>query len=58
MARIRIKRPNGAPSPYFWVDTEPGRKQERTVYKRTEDGVKRMRGVHFDAALKKIRRDD
>jgi len=57
MARIRIKRPNGSPSPYFWVDTEESSKEARTVYKKTDEGVKRMKGVHFDATRKKITRD-
>ncbi len=57
MSRIKINRPDGTPSPYFWEDTEAGDKHARTVYKQTDDGVKRMRGVHFDAARKKIRRD-
>jgi hypothetical protein len=57
MSRIRIKRPDGTPSPYFWLDTETGEKTARTVYKQTDDGVKRMKGVRFDATRKKIRRD-
>lgn len=57
MSRIKIKRPDGTPSPYFWENTEAGDKHSRTVFKETDDGVKRMTGVHFDAARKKIRRD-
>jgi hypothetical protein len=58
MARIAITRPDGSPSPYFWIDKEPGGSRLRTVYKQTPDGVKRMRGVRFDVKARKIRRDD
>jgi len=57
MARIRIVKPNGTPSPYFWRDEEEGRKTHRTVFKKTDDGVKRMRGVHFDAVGMRVRKD-
>lgn len=55
MARIDIFRPDGRPSPYFWDDKERGDKAQRTVYKKTDEGVKRMRGVHFDAIRNKVR---
>jgi len=57
MARIKISKPDGSPSPYFWRDQEVGEKTHKTVFKRTDDGVKRMRGVHFDAVGKKICKD-
>ncbi len=57
MARIAITRPDGRPSPYFWTDKEPGDKALKTVYKQTADGVKRMKGVRFDVARSKIKRD-
>ena len=57
MARIAITRPDGTPSPYFWTDKEPGGKRLKTVYKETPEGVKRMRGVHFDVVRSKIRKD-
>lgn len=55
MARVKIVRPNGSPSPYFWNDKEEGDKVHRTVYKITADGVKRMKGVHFDAVRNELR---
>jgi hypothetical protein len=57
MARVRIVKPNGKPSPYFWSDQESGDESHRTVFKRTEEGVKRMKGVHFDAVRNKLRKD-
>jgi hypothetical protein len=57
MAHVQIVRPDGTPSPYFWSDEEKGDKARRTVYKKTERGITRMKGVHFDAVRKKVRRD-
>jgi hypothetical protein len=54
MAKIRITRKSGAPSPYFWSDTETGDPTRRTVFKKAGDKVKRMRGVHFDSVAKKL----
>jgi hypothetical protein len=56
MAKIRIEKPDGTPSPYFWSDREESARDHKTVYKETEDGVKRMRGVHFDAVKKRMHR--
>ena len=55
MARVAIVRPDGRPSPYFWSDKEAGDEARRTVYKKTESGIKRMKGVHFDATRNKLR---
>ncbi|HEX9886333.1 MAG TPA: hypothetical protein VGA70_07580 [Longimicrobiales bacterium] len=57
MARVKIHRPDGSPSPYFWNDKETGDETHRTVYKKTEAGVNRMRGVHFDSVRNKLRKD-
>jgi hypothetical protein len=54
MARVTIIKKDGTATPYFWSDTESTPPSERTVYKQTEAGVKRMRGVHFDASAKRI----
>lgn len=54
MAKIKIRRKSGASSPYFWSDRESGDPTKRTVFKQTEGGVKRMRGVHFDSVAKKL----
>lgn len=58
MARIKIDRPDGSPSPYFWSDKEAGDKAQRTVYKKTDQGVTRMKGVHFDAVENRVVRKD
>lgn len=56
MARIAIHKKDGSPSPYFWSDQDGTDPKRKTVYKKTTAGIKRMRGVHFDAHRKKIRR--
>lgn len=57
MARFKIDRPDGTPTPYFYSDkdgTEPSRK---SVYKETEDGVKRMKGPLYDSKKKRMRKE-
>ena len=50
MARVRIVRPDGRPSPYFWKDGKEGAEPLKTVYKKTPAGVKKMTGVRYDLA--------
>jgi len=50
MARVKIVRPDGRPSSYFWNDEKEGTKPLKTVYKKTSEGVKRLRGVRYDLA--------
>ena len=50
MARVKIVRPDGSPSPFFWKDEKDGTEPLKTVYKRTSKGVKRMKGVRYDLA--------
>ena len=49
MAKIRIFRNDGTPTPYFWSNKHSGDRAFMTVYKHTSDGIKRMKGVHFNA---------
>lgn len=44
----RIYKKDGTPTPFFWSDKNGGDKASQVVYKQTDSGVKRMRGVHFD----------
>jgi len=46
--KIKIFKKDGTPTPYFWADKEGADRSNQTVYKQTDDGVKRMTGVHFD----------
>lgn len=54
MARIMIRKKNGTSSRYFWSDTDGNDTAQKTVYKQTSDGVKRMKGVHYDASANRI----
>ncbi len=56
MARKKIDRKNGVPSPYFWSDEDGSPPTRKRVYKDTSSGVKRMRGVRFDSVKNRIRR--
>ena len=56
MARNRIFKKDGSPTPYFWSDKDPAAPTEKTVFKETESGVKRMRGVQFTAATKRLKK--
>ncbi len=56
MAKVKITRKDGSPSPYFWSDKDTGDKTHKTVYKQTSDGVKRMRGVHYDPVESRMHR--
>ena len=50
MARVAIVRPDGSASPYFWKDEKDGKKPLKTVFKTTDDGIKRLKGVRYDLA--------
>ena len=54
MARIRIKKKDGSVTQYFWSDSDKSEPTAKTVYKQTHEGVKRMRGVHFDTTSNRI----
>ena len=57
MARVKIVRPDGTSSPYFWDDKKEATTPLKTVYKKTVDGVKRLRGVRYDLANNTFHRD-
>ena len=54
MARIQIRKKDGTVTPYFWSDADKTVRTKKTVYKVTDEGVKRMKGVHFDASAKRM----
>lgn len=57
MARTKIVKKDGTPTPYFWSDKDGNTPKDRRVYKQTDDGVKRMKGVRFDVKANRIRKD-
>lgn len=56
MARIRICKKDGTPTAYFWSDKDVTDRTNRTVYKKTVDGVKRMKGVRYNTVTSRMRR--
>jgi len=54
MAKVKIFKKDGSPTPYFWSDKDGTDRTHQTVYKQTDEGVKRMRGVHFDAVKNRM----
>jgi hypothetical protein len=54
MAKITIYKKDGTATPYFWSNKHQGDRKYQTVYKHTADGIKRMKGVHFDAVANKM----
>ncbi|MDH5588824.1 MAG: hypothetical protein OEZ65_10725 [Gemmatimonadota bacterium] len=57
MAKVKIFKKDGSPTPYFWSDKSEEERSGVTVYKRTTDGVKRMRGVRFNTITNRMRKD-
>jgi hypothetical protein len=56
MGRIRIVKKDGSRTPYFWSEGDGSAPTEKRVYKETERGVTRMRGVRFDSVKSRMRR--
>ena len=54
MARHPISDKNGKPTEYFWSDKHATDPQKVTVFRKTEEGVKKIRGVTFDSKAGRI----
>ena len=57
MAKVKIVRPDGSPSPFFWDDKKDADAEYKTVYKKTPSGVKRLRGYTYDLAGNTFKKD-
>ncbi|MEO5510554.1 MAG: hypothetical protein ABIS27_07975 [Longimicrobiales bacterium] len=57
MKKITILKKNGAPSNFFWTEADGTDRSRQTVYKQTDDGVKKMKGVTFDVAANRVNKD-
>lgn len=57
MAKVKIYKKDGTPTPYFWSDSDGTDRTRQTVFKQTDEGIKRMRGVHFDAVANRIHKE-
>jgi hypothetical protein len=56
MEKVRISKKDGTSTPYFYSYEEGSDRTRQTVYKDTSDGVKRMKGVSYDATAKRMQR--
>jgi hypothetical protein len=56
MAKTKIFKRDGSPTPYFWSDNKGEDRTKVTVYKQTESGVKRMRGVLFNTVTNRMKK--
>jgi len=56
MAKVRIFKKDGKPTPYFWSSKSATDRSALTVYKQTSEGIKRMKGVTYDAATNTFNR--
>jgi hypothetical protein len=56
MARMRIYRKDGKPTHFFWREEDGTDRTQQTVYKRTVEGVKRMKGVHFNVKTNEFKK--
>jgi hypothetical protein len=54
MAKVKIFKKDGTPTSYFWSNKDGVDRTQATVYKQTSDGVKRMKGVRFDAVSNRM----
>jgi hypothetical protein len=41
----------------FWTDTDGADQARQTVYKQTESGVKKMKGVTYDVSANQVNKD-
>jgi len=57
MPRTKIVKKDGTPTPFYWSDTDGSEPTRKTVYKETEDGIKRMKGVHFHIARNEFQKE-
>jgi len=57
MARTKIVKKDGSPTPFFWTDKDGNDRAHKTVFKETTKGVKRKKGVHYDVDQNRIHKD-
>ncbi|HSJ13014.1 MAG TPA: hypothetical protein VK939_01285 [Longimicrobiales bacterium] len=56
MARIKIFKKDGTPTPYFWSDRQSDDRTRATVFKETQDGVKRIKTVVYNAVTNRLQK--
>jgi hypothetical protein len=56
MARTMIVKKDGTTTPYFWTDKDGNDPGHKTVFKQTDSGITKMKGVSYDVEKKRIRK--
>jgi hypothetical protein len=56
MAKVKIVKRDGTATSYYWSSTDEGAPDRVAVYKRTNDGITRMKGVTFNTVTNLMRR--
>ncbi len=54
MARHPITDKHGKSTEYFWSDKHASNPEQAVVFRKTEEGIKKMRGVVFDSKAGRI----
>lgn len=57
MAKVKIFKKDGSPTPFFWLNKDSVDRKRAEVFKRTSEGIKRLRGVRFNALTNRMRKD-
>jgi hypothetical protein len=58
VAKVSIQKKDGSATPYYWSSSDEGAPTRVTVYKRTADGLRRMKGVTFNTVTNRMRRQN
>ena len=56
MAKMKIFKRDGTSTPYFWSSKDTADPTSVAVYRRTADGVKRVRSMRFNTVTNRMRR--
>jgi hypothetical protein len=57
LARIRIFRKDGRPTPFFWREKDGKERTHKTVFKRKAGRTTRMKGVHYNAQTNEFEKE-
>jgi hypothetical protein len=56
MAKVKIFKKDGTATPFFWLNKDSVDRKRAAVYKRTAEGIKRLKDVRFNAITNRMRR--
>ncbi|MEX0893421.1 MAG: hypothetical protein WEB88_14740 [Gemmatimonadota bacterium] len=56
MAKVKIFKKDGTPTPFYWLNQDSVDRKRAEVFKRTSEGIKRLKGVRFNTVSNRMRR--